>query len=132
MWSAVPYLSLIAALALAYWPRSIAGREMSKMTGGYDNHLPRDQQARLDGMGRRALAAHQNSMEALVVFGIALLAAMQRHVNLSVVALFCAIFLLARLVYVLAYLSDRPPLRSGMFSLGMLTCCALLAFAAFT
>jgi uncharacterized MAPEG superfamily protein len=104
---------------------------MNAMPGGYDNHHPRDQQARLDGKGRRALAAHLNGMEALPVFGIAVLAAAQRHVSIRVQLLCCALFVLARLVYVLAYLHDKASLRSGMFGLGMLVCFVLLGCAAF-
>lgn len=131
MLSAVPYLSLILAVLLAYWPRAVVGQAMNAMPGGYDNHHPREQQARLEGKGRRALAAHLNGMEALPVFGIAVLAAAQRHVPLGVQLVCCAIFVLARGVYILAYLKDKASLRSGMFGLGMLVCFVLLGFAAF-
>jgi uncharacterized MAPEG superfamily protein len=131
MLNAVPYVSLILGVVLAYWPRSVAGKAMTQMPGGYDNHLPRDQQAKLDGRGRRALAAHQNGMEAMLMFSIAVLAAAQRNVSLGVIVACCAVFLAARLAYVLAYLNDKPPLRSGMFGLGMLACFVLLGFAVF-
>ncbi len=131
MLSAVPYVSLIVAVLLAYWPRAVAGQAMKAMPGGYDNRQPRDQQARLDDRGRRALAAHLNGMEVLPVFGIAVLAAAQRHVGIGVQLLCCTIFVLARLVYVLAYLNDKASLRSGMFGLGMLVCFVLLGSAAF-
>jgi uncharacterized MAPEG superfamily protein len=129
MLSAVPYLSLILAMLLAYWPRAVAGQAMNAMPGGYDNHHPRDQQVRLYGRGRRALAAHLNGLEALPVFGIAVLAAAQRHVSIWVQLACCTIFVLARLLYVLAYLNDKASLRSGMFGLGMLVCFVLLGSA---
>jgi uncharacterized MAPEG superfamily protein len=131
MLSAVPYLSLILAVLLAYWPRAVVGQAMNAMPGGYDNHHPREQQARLEGKGRRALAAHLNGMEALPVFGIAVLAAAQRHVSIGVQLVCCAIFVLARGVYILAYLNDKASLRSGMFGLAMLVCFVLLGFAVF-
>ncbi len=127
----IPYVSLILAMVLAYWPRSVAGQEMMRMPGGYDNHQPRDQQTRLDGKGRRALAAHLNGLEVLPVFGIAVLAAQQRHIDIRWVTLLCGLFLVARLVYVLAYLNDKAQLRSSMFGLGMLACFVLLGFAVF-
>jgi uncharacterized MAPEG superfamily protein len=129
--SAIPYVSLILAIVLAYWPRSVAGQDMMRMSGGYDNHHPRDQQASLQGKARRALAAHLNGLEVLPVFGVAVLAAQQRHVDIRWVTLLCAVFLAARLVYVLAYLNDKAPLRSGMFGLGMLACFVLLGLAVF-
>jgi len=131
MLSAVPYLSLILAVLLAYWPRAVVGQAMNAMPGGYDNHHPREQQARLEGKGRRALAAHLNGMEALPVFGIAVLAAAQRHVSIGVQLVCCAIFVLARGVYILAYLNDKASLRSGMFGLAMLVCFVLLGVAVF-
>jgi uncharacterized MAPEG superfamily protein len=131
MWSAIPYVWLLLPLVLAYWPRAVAGQAMKQMPGGYDNHLPRDQQAKLEGKGRRALAAHQNGMEALLVFSIAVLAAMQRNVSIMVLTACCIVFLVARLTYVLAFLNDKAALRSGMFGLGMLPCFVLLGFAIF-
>ena len=41
MRSAIPYVSLLLALVLAFWPRAVAGQAMKQMPGGYDNHLPR-------------------------------------------------------------------------------------------
>lgn len=131
MLSAIPYVSLILAVLLAYWPRALAGRAMSTMPGGYDNRQPRDQQVRLEGRGRRALAAHMNGMEVLVVFGVAVLAAAQRHVPIGLQLVCCSVFVVARIIYVLAYVSDKASLRSGMFGLSMLVCFVLLGSAAF-
>jgi len=59
------------------------------------------------------------------------LAAAQRHVSIGVQLVCCAIFVLARGVYILAYLNDKASLRSGMFGLAMLVCFVLLGFAVF-
>ena len=126
------YLSLLAAIVLAYWPRSIAAREMAKLPGGYNNHEPREQQTRLDGLGRRALAAHLNGLEAIPVFGLGVLAALQRSVDTRWVAALCVLFVAARVLYVLAYLRDRATLRSMMFLLGAMACLVLICFAAFS
>jgi uncharacterized MAPEG superfamily protein len=127
----IPYLSLMAALILAYWPRSIAAREMARLPGGYDNRDPRNQQTRLEGLGRRAISAHLNGLEAFPMFGIAVLAAMQRSVDIRLVAALCLLFLAARFTFVLAYVNDRASLRSAMFLVGLLSCAALFGFAAF-
>ena len=127
----IPYLSLIAALVLAYWPRSVAAKEMARLPGGYDNREPRNQQTRLEGVGSRALSAHLNGMEAFPMFGIAVLAAMQRSVNILWVVALCAVFLAARFTFVLAYLNDRSSLRSLMFLVGALACVVLLGCATF-
>ncbi len=125
------YLSLFAVIVLGYWPRSIAAREMAKLPGGYNNRQPRDQQAHLEGVGRRALAAHLNGMEAIPVFGIGVLAALQRSVDIHWVAALCVVFVAARVAYVLAYLKDRDTLRSAMFLVGALVCLVLIGLAAF-
>jgi uncharacterized MAPEG superfamily protein len=127
----IPYLCLVVALILAYWPRSVAAREMARLPGGYDNHDPRNQQSRLEGIGRRAIAAHLNGMEAFPMFGISVLAAMQRSVDIRWVVLLCVVFLAARVTFVLAYVNDRASLRSAMFLVGLLTCFVLFGFAAF-
>ncbi len=127
----IPYLALILAIVLAYWPRSIAAGEMAKLPGGYNNHEPREQQSRLEGVGRRALAAHLNGMEAIPMFGIGVLAALQRSVDIRWVAALCLLFLVSRGGYNLAYLRDKPALRSGMFLIGSVACLVLLGMAAF-
>ena len=131
MLTSIPYLCLIAALLLAYWPRSIAAKEMAKLPGGYDNRDPRNQQSRLEGLGRRAIAAHLNGMEAFPMFGIAVLAAMQRSVDIRWVVLWCGVFIAARITFVLAYIGDRASVRSAMFLVGLVACFALFGFAAF-
>ncbi len=131
MLHSVAYLSLIVAIALAYWPRSIAAREMAKLPGGYNNRDPRDQQARLEGIGRRALAAHLNGLEAIPIFGLGVLAALQRSVDIRWIAALCVVFIAARVAYVLAYLRDRATLRSMMFLVGGVVCFVLIGFAAF-
>ena len=53
---------------MPYFVKVVVGIEMHKL-GGYDNKYPREQQARLEGVGARMLAAHQNCFEspALVI-----------------------------------------------------------------
>jgi len=82
---AIPYLSLIGAFILAFWPRFVAAKEMARLPGGYNNSNPRAQQTQLDGLGCRALNAHYNGIEALPMFRIGVLAAMQLHIDILVV-----------------------------------------------
>jgi len=127
---AIPYLSLAGVGLLAYWPRSVAWREMTRMDGGYDNGNPRAQQALLQGLGARAMAAHHNCLEGLPFFGLGVLAALQRAVEIHTVVAFCALFLVARIVFILSYLCDRSTLRSIAFMVGGGACLALYGFAA--
>ena len=67
-------LTFIGAL-LPYFSKIPVAIAMHR-NGGYDNRHPRQQQAQLTGFGARALAAHQNAFEALIIFGIAMSTAM--------------------------------------------------------
>ncbi len=125
----VPYGSILIALLLIHVPRYIVGAEMKKLAGGYDNSDPRGQQAKLEGRGRRALAAHQNGFEAFAPFAIGVLCALQVGVSLISVAIACIGFVIARAAYVAAYLADTSVLRSGMWTLGMLATGGLYVLA---
>jgi uncharacterized MAPEG superfamily protein len=125
----VPYVAIMAAFALIYLPRQIVSREMNRLEGGYDNQEPRAQQAKLEGVGRRALAAHHNSFEAFAPFAAGVLAAVQRSANAAAVASICIAFVVVRSIYILAYLRDRGGLRSGAWSVGMIAIAALMGLA---
>jgi uncharacterized MAPEG superfamily protein len=115
----IPYLAIAVAFALIHVPRwLVVSREMHKLAGGYDNRDPRAQQQQLSGVGRRALAAHHNSFEAFAPFAIGVLAAIQRAIRIDVIAWIAIAFVAARVVYIVAYLADRPTLRSGAWTIG--------------
>ena len=60
----IAVICIILAGALIYVSKIPVAIAMAKLDGRYDNHHPRAQQARLTGFGARALAAHQNAIEA--------------------------------------------------------------------
>ncbi|HTH96299.1 MAG TPA: MAPEG family protein [Stellaceae bacterium] len=129
--SVIPYLCILIAWLLAMWPRFLASKEMKAMPGGYDNSDPRGQQTKLDGRSYRAVCAHQNGLENLAVFGLAVLAAMQRAVDVVLVALLAVLYVVIRWCFVRFYLADRPSARSTCFGLGALICLILFVCAAF-
>ena len=126
----VPYIAIIAAFALIYLPRQVVSVEMKKLAGGYDNNDPRGQQAKLEGLGRRAMGAHSNAFEAFAPFAAAVLVAMQRRVDIHTVAYISIAFIVVRTLYMVFYLADKASLRSGMWALGMLGIGALMVLAA--
>ena len=96
---------------------------------GYDNHAPRDQQAKLEGWARRAVAAHQNAFESLVVFaGTALVVVLTGRVSPYTPTL-CAVFFAARVVFEVCYLADWPTTRSLAWLVGILACTGLVVGA---
>jgi uncharacterized MAPEG superfamily protein len=125
----VPYIAIALAFGLVYVPRLIVSREMAKLEGGYDNSEPRAQQAKLDGLGRRALGAHQNGFEAFAPFAVGVLASIQRGGNVQAAAYMSILFIVARSAYVYAYLANKPTLRSGMWTLGILATSVLMILA---
>jgi uncharacterized MAPEG superfamily protein len=125
----VPYIAIALAFGLVYVPRLIVSREMAKLEGGYNNSEPRAQQAKLDGLGRRALGAHQNGFEAFAPFAIGVLASIQRGGNVQAAAYMSILFIVARSAYIYAYLANKPTLRSGMWTLGILATSVLMILA---
>ena len=115
--------SLIAVVIAAIFPILTKFPVMVAMKnlGGYDNKNPREQQARLEGWGKRALAAHQNTFEAFPIFGICVLVAHFGNAELECVNFLCIVFLISRILYVGFYIADRSSLRSFVWFCGFLS-----------
>ncbi len=127
--ASLPYVALGIMVLLIIAPRLVVGREMAKLAGGYDNHDPRAQQAQLVGLGKRALNAHHNAIEALPPFGLGLLAAIQRGVDARLVAALALGVAGLRVAYFVFYLRDHASLRSACWALGLLGSLALIGLA---
>ncbi len=88
--------------------------------GQYDNARPRDAGFYSCGWRSRALAAHQNGMEALPLFIAAVLVSEFRHAPQAVSDGLAVAFIVGRTLYVIAYLADRPFLRSTLWTVSFL------------
>lgn len=97
--------------------------------GQYDNHQPRLQQHRLTGFGARALAAHQNSFEALLIFGLGALSVMIMRRVTPTVDILAITFVISRFVYHVAYLMNLSSLRSLVWFVGFLSSMSMLALS---
>lgn len=95
--------------------------------GGYDNHLPRQWLAGLDGWQARAHAAQLNSFEALPVFIAGVLVAQQHQAPQALVNGLALAFVALRVAYIAAYVKDLANLRSLLWVLA-LGCCVALFF----
>ena len=122
----MPYVLLALAVGLIYFPRVLVLRQLVKMPGGLDNNSPRDQQAKLEGFGKRAQGAHLNMIEAFPLFAAGMLAAMVGRVDLNAIVGLGSAFIAIRVVYIALYLGDKASARSLVWTLGLLTCTALL------
>lgn len=110
-------------LVLTKAPVAIAMAQL----GRYNNASPREQQAELSGWGKRALAAHQNAIEAIPIFGLALLTAAHLQLPSDKLHMYAGGFVVARLLYQLCYLADWATLRSVVWIAGYGFCVALVA-----
>lgn len=104
-------ICLLIAMLLPYIAKAPVAKAMAKL-GGYDNHHPRAQQAKLTGFGARALAAHQNAFESLLVFGIAALTVIGTNKVTDLVVVLAMVHVIARVAYHILYLLDKGTLRS--------------------
>lgn len=121
---------LLVIVLLPYLAKIPVAFAMNQL-GGYDNKNPREQQARLHGLGARALAAHQNSFEALAVFSAAVLAAIATQHTSFVVQLIAVFYVSSRIVYHVLYLLNYATLRSLVWMLGYLCCLVILGICIF-
>ncbi|QSX36450.1 MULTISPECIES: MAPEG family protein [Shewanella] len=119
---------LLLAMLLPYLAKAPVALAMAKL-GGYDNHHPRSQQARLEGFGARALAAHQNAFESLLIFGLAVLAVLATDSANGIAEGAAVVHIVARLGYQLAYLYDKDKLRSSLWFVGIIASFTILAQA---
>lgn len=120
-----PFLCVMIAYLVVYLPRLPVAVAQARQPEGYDNKHPRQQQSRLEGLGARAAAAHLNGFEAFPGFAAAViinhLAGSPDHRT----NILCVAFVVARTLYVAAYLANQDYLRSAIWGIGFLCTMAL-------
>lgn len=119
----IPFWCVFISALLIYVARMPVAKAM-KEQGGYDNREPRRQQAQLTGFGARAVASHQNSFEAFILFAVGVLMAHTTQTQGYLIDGLAIIFVIARVVYLLCYWADLAWQRSLVWFIGLL--CSLL------
>ncbi len=119
----LPFWCVFITAVLIFVAKIPVAKEMNK-DGGYDNHHPRAQQARLTGFGARAYAAHQNTFEAFMLFAAAVLMAHTTQTMGWLVDTLAVIFVLCRVLYLFLYWGDLHWQRSLVWIVGLV--CTLL------
>ncbi|MFC3909932.1 MAPEG family protein [Legionella dresdenensis] len=116
---------LFIATIMPYLARIPVGYAMAK-AGGYNNNEPRSQQAGLTGFGSRAVAAHQNAFESLLIFAVAVLTALATGHTSALIQNLAITYIISRVVYHILYLIDLASLRSLIWFIGFASSLAIL------
>ncbi|MGH1371295.1 MAG: MAPEG family protein [Cellvibrionaceae bacterium] len=119
---------IFAALMIMFSKMPLATAQI-RSEGGYDNNNPRNQQGQLTGFGQRALAAHQNSIEAFPLFAAGVLLALWAQAPMETVNMLCLAFVASRVAYLVCYLLDVATLRSLVWSVGFVSSIWLMVLA---
>ena len=108
------YASILIVFFIAYLTVLYA-----KLGGKYNNNSPRVYLANLeDGPRKRAYWAYQNSFEIFPLYIAAVLIAHMQSVDQTQLDMIAAGFVLSRVLFVFAYILDKPTIRSIVWAGG--------------
>ncbi len=125
----IPLAGILVAWLLIWPPKLVSSYEQSKLVGGYDNRDPRVQRASLSERGRRAQAAHENSMEVFPAFAAGAIVAHLAGADPTLSSVAAITFCVARAIYPWLYIGGLASLRSAAWTIGALATFALYALS---
>jgi len=114
-----PFWCLLVVALLPFVWSSFAIYYRRQQLGTIDNKYPRAQQAALEGIGARAVGAHQNSWEALALFSAGVLVSHAAGAPAGTAATLSLVFVAARVLHGIFYLANLDALRSLIFFVGL-------------
>lgn len=120
-----PFICVLVAFVLIYLAKVPLAMSMARQPKGYDNKHPRQQQSKLEGFGARAAAAHYNGFETFPGFAAAVIINHLAGIHDHRASILCVAFVVARILYVAAYLANQDYLRSAIWVIGFLCTVAL-------
>ena len=123
----VPLLCVGIAFVVTLATKAPVAVAMARQPEGYDNRQPRDQQAGLDGWGRRAVAAHLNSFEAFPGFAAGVIVAHLAGGDPQWSTGLAVTFVVARVLYPVLYIANWHAARSAVWTVGFAATVALFA-----
>ena len=91
----------------------------------FDNHNPREWLSQQTGFRASANAAQHNAFEAFPFFAMAVVLAMGLSLEPAILNRYCLVFVVARLLYLLAYLFDWATFRTLCWLVGYGSCIAI-------
>lgn len=114
-----PLVCVLIAFLFNYLSKIPLVVAMAREGKGYDNKTPREQQARLTGWGRRALAAHQNSFEVVPLFAASVFVGHLTQGDAAWSSCLAVTFLVSRVLYTYFYVANLDYLRSASWMVGI-------------
>lgn len=125
-----PFWCLFVVAMLPYVLAGLSGYFKIKQFGRLDSNHPRIQAAELRGIGARTYASQMNAWEAVALFAAAVLVAHLAGADPRLSARASVIFVIARLIHPVLYISNLATLRTGVFTVGFLCSVWLFVLAA--
>ncbi len=126
----VPFWCLAIVCFLPYVWSFYSIPQRQRQLGTVDNKNPRAQQAQLTGPGAWAMGAHKNAFEAVILFTPAVLVAHLAGADAVWSARWAEIFVVARILHGIFYVTGLDLLRSLIFGVGLASVVALFVLAA--
>jgi uncharacterized MAPEG superfamily protein len=125
-----PFWCILIAGLLPYVWSGAAVKARADQFGAVDNKLPRAQQAQMTGWGARALGASSNAFESFPFFAAAVIVAHIAGASPGTSATWALVYIAARILHGIFYVSDLDRLRSLAFGVGVVSIVALFVLAA--
>jgi uncharacterized MAPEG superfamily protein len=128
----IPFWCVVVAFLLIMASKGPLALAMKRSPGGYDNKHPREQQAKLEGWGKRAASAHANAFEAFAPFAAAVIIAHLGHADEKWSSILAIAFVMSRVVYPVLYLANIDKARSAVWGIGYFCTAALFVLPLFS
>jgi uncharacterized MAPEG superfamily protein len=114
-----PLRCLVVVALLPYVLSTLQGYFRVRQLGTLDNKHPRQQSAKLEGIGARCAAAQANAWEALALFTAAVAVQHLAQADPGRAATLATLFVGTRILHPIFYLANLDILRSLIFLVGL-------------
>jgi uncharacterized MAPEG superfamily protein len=125
----IVYLYCIAISALLLYVPGFVVAAYGRLQVGYDLRQPRTMIDRVPPYARRATWAHENSFEAFALFAPAALMAYITGLDGPLATTAAVLHPIARLLFQIFYIADRPGPRGAMYVAALLCSATLIALS---
>ena len=125
----IVYLYCLAISALLVYVPGFVVAAYGRLQVGYDLRQPRTMIDRVPPYARRATWAHENSFEAFALFAPAALMAYVTGLDGPLATTVAVVHPIARLLFQIFYIADRPGPRGAMYVIALLCSAILIALS---